>query len=238
MHFLSLTLPTLPENLALDEALLLQAEEAAGGEVLRIWEWPAPAVVLGAGSRLVDDVDEAGCQGDGVPICRRSSGGGTVLLGAGCLCYSLVLAYDRDPALTQVRSSYVYILERLRAALSDLIPGVACAGISDLARAGRKFSGNAQQRKRTHLLHHGTLLYAFDLSRMGRYLKSPPRQPEYRANRGHDEFLGNIPSLPEALRQRLSSTWSAVADYPRWPQDLVARLVAVKYARREWTCRR
>src|SRR5581483_7530419 len=38
MHFLDLTLPTLTENLALDEALLLEAEEG-GAEVLRLWEW-------------------------------------------------------------------------------------------------------------------------------------------------------------------------------------------------------
>ena len=32
------------------------------------------------------------------------------------------------------------------------------------------FSGNAQQRKRSHLLHHGSLLYDFDLKLIGRYL--------------------------------------------------------------------
>ncbi|HEV3117610.1 MAG TPA: lipoate--protein ligase family protein, partial [Gemmataceae bacterium] len=85
MYLLDLTLPTIAENLALDEALLLEAE-AGGAEVLRFWEWKRPAVVLGAGSRLADDVDEAACHADGVPILRRSSGGGTVLLGSGCLC--------------------------------------------------------------------------------------------------------------------------------------------------------
>src|SRR5271165_3148381 len=99
MHTLDLTLPTPAENLALDEALLLRAEDGAGGEVLRLWEWPRPAVVLGAGCRLAEDVDEAACVADGVPILRRSSGGGTVLLGQGCLLFTLVLRHDRDAAL-------------------------------------------------------------------------------------------------------------------------------------------
>ena len=43
MHFLDLTLPTLPENLALDEALLLEAE-AGGPNLLRVWSWPNNAV--------------------------------------------------------------------------------------------------------------------------------------------------------------------------------------------------
>src|SRR5205823_408571 len=48
MQFLNLTLPSLFDNLALDEALLLDAEAGAGGEVLRCWAWPRLAVVLGA----------------------------------------------------------------------------------------------------------------------------------------------------------------------------------------------
>src|SRR5262249_34075225 len=104
MRYLDLTLPTLAENLALDEALLLEAEADRGGELLRIWEWPAPAVVLGAACRLVEEVDADACRADGVPILRRASGGGTVLLGAGCLCFSLVLAYNRDPALREIPS--------------------------------------------------------------------------------------------------------------------------------------
>src|SRR5262249_36779727 len=161
MHFLDLTLPNLAENLALDEALLLEAE-AGGPALLRIWAWSERAVILGAGSKLAEDVDEAACRANNVSILRRSSGGGTVLLGAGCLLYSLVL--PRDPALWDVTASYRHILGETAAAVADLAPDVAPAGTSDLASAGRKFSGNSQQRKRTHFLHHGTLLSAFDHS--------------------------------------------------------------------------
>ena len=68
------------------------------------------------------------------------------------------------------------------------LPGITQAGISDLSLGGRKFSGNAQQRKQTAILHHGTLLYAFDLPSISRYLKQPPRQPEYRGNRDTRTF--------------------------------------------------
>src|SRR4051812_48986457 len=102
MYFLDMTLPLLGQNLALDEALLLDAE-ADGPEVLRLWHWPTHAVVLGAAGRIADDIDVEACQTDGVPIARRSSGGGTVLLGGGCLVYSLVLRFDRDPALADLQ---------------------------------------------------------------------------------------------------------------------------------------
>src|SRR6516225_1355484 len=102
MRYLDLTLPAPADNLALDEALLLAAEAGEGGEVLRLWEWPRPAVVLGTGCRLAQDVDEAACIADGVPVLRRASGGGTVLLGRGCLCYTLVLRYGRAPELAHI----------------------------------------------------------------------------------------------------------------------------------------
>jgi lipoate---protein ligase len=238
MHFLDLTLPTLAENLALDEALLLEAEAGCGGEVLRLWEWSEPAVVLGAGSWLARDVDEAACRADRVPILRRASGGGTALLGRGCLLYSLVLDYNRSPELRDISSSYGYILGRVRAALDGVLPDIQLAGTSDLTSAGRKFSGNAQQRKQRYLLHHGTLLYGFDLDRVSRYLRMPARQPNYRAQRHHAAFLLNLPVPPGELKCRLRRGWVAGVDLANLPQRQVTRLVADKYAKAEWTNRR
>jgi lipoate-protein ligase A len=238
MRTLDRTLPTLDENLALDEALLLAAEAGDGGEVLRFWEWRMPAVVLGAGGRVADDVDEAACAADGVPLARRSSGGGTVLLGAGSLLYSLVLRYDRDPALGEIRPSYRFILGRVADALAPFQPGIGPAGSSDLAAGGRKFSGNSQQRKRDHLLHHGTLLYGFDLAQIGRYLREPPKQPDYRGRRTHHEFVMNLPAGSAALRDALRRAWGAGEVPAEWPRSAVAELVAAKYGRDDWKRRR
>jgi lipoate-protein ligase A len=236
MRYLDLTLSAVEYNLALDEALLLEAEAGEGGEVLRTWEWRQPAVVLGAGCRLAEDVDEAACADDGVPILRRSSGGGTVLLGEGCLLYTLVLRFDRSGALAAIQSSYSYILDRVGRALGA--SGPVPAGVSDLALAGRKCSGNAQQRKRDYLLHHGTLLYAFDVRNVGRYLRSPKRAPEYRAGREHADFLVNLESSAADLKRRLQSAWQANEVLSTWPQDRVRQLVEEKYGSPAWIRRR
>jgi lipoate-protein ligase A len=238
MQVLDLTLPAAAENLALDEALLLEAEAGRGGEALRLWEWPRPAVVLGAGCVLADDVDEAACRADGVPVLRRASGGGTVLLGPGCLCYSLVLAYDRGPALREITPSYVYILGRVSDALAGLLSGIEQAGTSDLMEGGLKFSGNAQQRKRDHLLHHGTLLYDFDLSLFGRYLRMPARQPEYRGRREHAAFVRNLPAEAGELKRRVRAAWAANEEMAGWPREAVRQLADDKYTREDWIRRR
>ena len=235
---LDLTLPTAALNLALDEALLLEAEAGRGGEVLRLWEWPEPVVVLGAAGQVAVDVDQAACARDRVPIRRRASGGGTVLLGRGCLLFSLVLRLDRHPALRDINASYRFILERLRAGLSPIAPTAVHAGISDLAIEGRKFSGNAQQRKRTYLLHHGTLLYAVDLAAFDRYLRLPERQPDYRRGRAHAEFVTNLPTNAAVLKQLLRTEWEAGLALSVWPEDRTAELERDKYGRDEWTMRR
>jgi lipoate---protein ligase len=237
-RFTSLTLDSLAENLALDELLLLSAEEGNSGEVLRVWEQRNHAVVLGAGCRVSEDVDVQRCRDDDIPVLRRSSGGGTVLLGPGCLCYSLVLGLDTDAALQGIRSSYAWILARISAALASLSAKIHQAGISDLAIGDRKFSGSAQQRKRAYLLHHGTLLYDFDLARVGRYLRLPARRPEYRASRTHDEFLTKISASAEILTAKLQEAWQATAPATGIPIARVHRLARDKYLTDEWTYRR
>jgi len=236
MTTLDLTLPDLEENLALDEALLLEAEEGRGGEILRFWEWPEYAVVLGAGGQMNLDVNEAACRTDGVPIARRASGGGTVLLGRGSLVFTLVLSYSRAKELRDLSSSYRWIMSKLAQALQP-IGHVEHVGICDLAVAGRKISGNAQQRKREFLLHHGTILYDFDLPRIETYLHLPKRQPDYRAGRSHGEFVTNLDSTSANIRELLRGAWEIEGDALDWPGERTAALVSEKYRSPEWVHR-
>ena len=100
MTLLDLTLPTAAENLALDEALLDEAEaSSAGCETLRLWEPQEPAVVIGRSSQAAIEVRLDACRELAVPVLRRASGGAAVVTGPGCLMYSLVLSYEMRPAL-------------------------------------------------------------------------------------------------------------------------------------------
>ena len=203
MWLLDFTLPTPAENLALDEALLDEAE-ATSGEVLRMWESPQLAVILGRSSCIAQEADLEACRTDGVPI-RCSSGGCAVLIGPGCLMYSVVLSYALRPELQHIDEAHRFVLQRVRQALAAQVPTVDLAGTSDLAYLGCKFSGNSLRCKRTHLLYHGTILYDFALSQIGRYLKTPPREPEYRSGRNHGEFVRNLCSIPSSCDLRWPS---------------------------------
>ena len=238
MHFLDLTLPTPEENLALDEALLAAAEETGDGETLRIWESATPFVVLGYFCQLANDVDEAACRAGGVPILRRVSGGGTVLQGPGCLNFAVVLDMRTEPMLRDIGRSNSIILDRIADALAPRFSGIEFHPPNDIAIAGRKFSGNAQRRRRDWMLHHGTLLYDFPLANVARCLREPQRQPDYRASRPHRDFLMNLATDRAWLAARLRETWQADKDANDWPRALTTELAATRYSNPEWIRRR
>jgi lipoate-protein ligase A len=194
--------PYAADNLALDSAWFQSLEAGAGTEALRLWESPVFVVVVGRSNARSSEVETEACAVDGVAILRRDSGGGAVVLGPGCLCYSLLLSLDGHPPLRDVRSSYRLILGCLIRALS--VPGLAIRSLSDLAIGEWKVSGNAQRRGAHALLHHGTLLYAFETRIVERYLKEPCRQPDYRCGRRHSDFLRNLPLSAAEIRARLS----------------------------------
>lgn len=188
-------------NLQHDDQMLRAADSGQAGEVLRFWESPSVFVVMGRSGDMQQDVNLVTTQADGVPVLRRSSGGGTVVQGPGCLNFALVLSRDLRPEVSLINRSYRYILDQILAALQSLRIPAEFRPVCDLVLAGteRKFSGNAQRRGRIFLLHHGTILYNFDLSLIARYLKMPARMPEYRKNRPHADFVANIPAGRAAL---------------------------------------
>ncbi|MEN6556776.1 MAG: lipoate--protein ligase family protein [Thermoguttaceae bacterium] len=235
MRCLEITRPTAAENLALDEALLDEAEQADDPlETLRFWESPEPAVVVGRSSRINAEVRRDACRADGVPIFRRPSGGAAVVIGPGCLMYALVLSERLRPRLRQLDCVHEEVLGRMVEALATLVPGVRCDGTSDLALGTCKFSGNSVRRRRGHLLYHGTLLYDFPLPWIDRWLTMPPRTPSYREGRPHDRFVVNLPVSAEAIREALKKAWDAETPRDDWPADRTAQLVAEKYARSKW----
>jgi lipoate-protein ligase A len=238
MQLLELTCETPEENLALDEALLDQAEASRGpSEILRLWEMPVPCVVVGRSSRVAVEVNEAACRAAGVPVLRRCSGGAAVVAGPGCLMYSVVLGYRRHPELRALDRAHGYVLGVLSRAVSRLVSDVQRAGTSDLVRGERKFSGNSLRCRRDHLLYHGTVLYDFPLPLISRCLRHPPRQPDYRRQREHAAFVDNVPVSKEALITSLREAWETAAAIQFWPRAQVAELVASRYSQAAWNWR-
>ena len=179
-----------------------------GGERLLVWESAHPAVVLPRNGAADAWANLDACAFRDIPILRRDSGGGAVVLGPGCLCVALILSLDARPALTDVTASYAALLGAIAETLS--IPHVSLQ-CTDLALGNRKFAGHAQRRLRHTLLHHGAILYRFDLGLIDALLPEPPRRPAWRGSRRHREFLTNLPFARADLLARLRQLPAAVA---------------------------
>ena len=207
-----ISFPTAQENIFYDQSMLESAEDGTSGEALRFWEAEKFFIVLGRTSRLEDDINVAEAHKDGVEIIRRNSGGGTVLQGPGCLNYSLILSYERNPLLKNIRKSYEIILGGICQAFNGINIEASFEPISDMVIGGRKFSGNAQARRRRYMLHHGTILYNFPLEKIERYLTIPKEQPPYRKGRTHSDFLINVGTDPHRIKQQIRDVYRPKAE--------------------------
>ncbi|HTM06875.1 MAG TPA: lipoate--protein ligase family protein [Verrucomicrobiae bacterium] len=237
MKYLDLSWPEPAENLACDEAFLLEAEDGGGDEVLRVWEPRETFVVVGHGSRVEREVALAACRGAGVRVLRRPSGGAAVVQAPGCLNYALILRIGPH-GLTDVAATNCYVMKRVKNALEPLVGApIAIDGFTDLTVGGRKFSGNAQYRKKRALLFHGSLLLDCDIATIQKLLLDPPRQPAYRRRRPHEEFLMNLQLPAAAVKAALREAWGAVKHLDDVPHDQIATVAERRYTRDEWTFR-
>jgi lipoate---protein ligase len=234
MKYFDFTFATPAENLAGDEALMDLCENGLEGEILRFWEPKTPFVVLGYANQAAREVNLEACKKAGIPVFRRCSGGGTVVQGPGCLNYSLILSRDAGP-LRGITGTNKFIMERQVAALEPLLKaGAQIQGHTDLALANLKFSGNAQRRLRNCLIFHGTFLLNFDISLIEKLLPMPSKQPGYRENRSHSDFLANL-NLPAAdVKLALRRIWKAEEALTNIPTDRIRELVSARYSRDEW----
>ena len=230
-------------NLALDETLLDSVEKGYSATALRFWESPSHFVVLGVSQKLAEETDESACRRVGIPILRRCSAGGCVLQGPGCLNYSFAIRYESYPEARSIHGSYQLILPAIARVLKERhgIPARR-EGISDIAVEGLKISGNAQKRRKHAMLHHGTLLYDFDVTLAEQCLRHPAERPSYRGDRNHRAFLTNLPLPPLALVETVLEAFSLNGPLDSAPSpsemEQVQRLVREKYATHEWNRRR
>jgi lipoate-protein ligase A len=238
MKLLDLTLPSPAENLACDEALLDTAEAGTDDEVLRFWEPLELFVAVGYANKVAAEVNAAACVARGIPVLRRCSGGGPVVQGPGCLNYTLVLRIAADGPLHNIGVANQFIMRQNRAAIESAIrnpqSAIAVRGHTDLAISNRKFSGNSQRRRKHFLLFHGTFLLNFDFALVTELLPMPSKQPDYRENRSHEQFLTSLNVPANEVKAALRQAWKAEEPLENPPLEKIVTLARDKYATREW----
>jgi lipoate---protein ligase len=222
MRLFDQSFQTPAENLACDEAFLEALENGTAEPTLRFWESPVPFVVVGYANQVAMEVNIAECERLQIPILRRSSGGGTVVQGPGCLNYNLTLPIaDETSTITDTNC---YVMCKHREAFTKILEReVKIQGHTDLTIDGLKFSGNAQRRKRNALVFHGCFLLDFDLDLISQLLSHPSKEPDYRAKRSHHRFLTNLKIPSSIVKEALSKAWNAHGEIIAPPLDELIR---------------
>jgi len=234
-------------HMAIDQA---QAEAVGAGErrpTLRIWEWGAPAVVIGSFQSLRNEVDLEAAARYGIQVVRRISGGGAMFIEPGnTITYSLTVPASLVEGLSFERS-YAFLDDWVLGALRGLGIEARYVPLNDIASPAGKIAGAAQKRLATGaVLHHVTMAYDIDQSKMLEVLRIGREKLSDKgtasANKRVDPLRSQsgmaradvIEAFKEHFRSRYRTVDGAVTDAER---ARAAELVATKFATPEWTAR-
>lgn len=134
-------------NLAREEAWF---DALAPGESALILYVNRPCIVMGKHQNPLREVRLAEAASRGIPLVRRSSGGGTVYHDEGNLNWSVIVPKERYQRET--------VSAMVADALRELGVSLTIGEKGDLFLGDKKVSGAAYQVRRDRVLHHGTLL--------------------------------------------------------------------------------
>jgi lipoate-protein ligase A len=172
----------------LPDADLLEPHER--GARLRVFVPQRVLVVIGRGSDPALEVRADTVREDGVPVLRRGSGGCAVVLTPQMVCVSFAFYGEQQgKSADYFRGCNDLIIRALERCGVD---GLEHAGISDIARRGRKISGSALYRNRLLVFYHVVINLGGSSALIERYLRHPPRTPDYRNGRAHEEFVTSL----------------------------------------------
>ena len=195
-------------QLRLEEKLL--RSPGAGNWCLLNDGTPDRSVVLGISGKPHQLVDVRRALDDGVRVIKRFSGGGTVIVDRDTQFVTLVMNAAAVPDLALFPRQIMDWTGSLyggrpHGVFAD-VPGWQLRE-NDYVIGERKVGGNAQSISKDRWLHHTSFLWDFREETM-KYLTNPAKQPRYRANRSHSDFLAPLRTyLPDrnALATRMEA---------------------------------
>jgi lipoate-protein ligase A len=203
--------------MAIDEAVFNACKRGQTPPTFRLYGWHPPAVSIGYGQRLDEELDVDRCRMYGIDIVRRHTGGRAVLHDEE-ITYALAVPEGHPAIGPSSYDTYRRISEALIRALRDMeipaqlvartppqgdAPDGACfshAARYEIAVHGRKLAGSAQRRSGGFVLQHGTLLLGPGHKRLPLLL---PHHQHERRRRMMEDLNERTVSAAELLGRRI-----------------------------------
>ncbi|MFF9341293.1 MULTISPECIES: biotin/lipoate A/B protein ligase family protein [unclassified Streptomyces] len=236
-------------HMALDEVITTEVAAGRRPPTLRVWEWGAPAVVIGSFQSLRNEVDPEAAERHGIRVVRRISGGGAMFIEPGnTITYSLSVPDRLVQGLT-FADSYAYLDDWVLGALGDMGVKAWYQPLNDIATEAGKIAGAAQKRMVTGegaVLHHVTMAYDIDADKMTEVLRIGREKLSDKGTKSAKKRVDPLrrqTGLPrEEVIERMIGSFRqryGLAEGRVTEEELAAaeELVRTKFATEEWTAR-
>lgn len=182
LHLVKLTSIPIFQQLQWEEALL--RANARNWCILN--QGSPPAIVMGISGQIQQLIQQEKLKQAPLPLIRRFSGGGTVIIDENTLFVTLICQTEALLVTPFPRPLMQWTAEEMYRPLFTNLPFQLQE--NDYALNERKWGGNAQSIIKGRWLHHSSLLWDYCPNYMD-YLLMPPKTPTYRQARSHCDFL-------------------------------------------------
>lgn len=181
LHLLELDQYPILSQLKLEEALLRTDHK----NWCLINRGSSPAIVMGISQKPELVVDFPRHKYLPIPLIRRYSGGGTVVVEPTTVFLTLILNHNLIDAPPFPKD----VLKWTEALLKPAFQGKSFSlQENDYAIGVKKCGGNAQYFAKSRIVHHTSFVFDYSKNHM-ELLKLPPQMPSYRQGRSHLDFL-------------------------------------------------
>lgn len=223
-------------NLAAEEYLL---RLPAGPDVFMMWE-STESVVVGKHQNTLAEINYPFVKEQNILVARRLTGGGTVFHAPGNLNFTFIRTGAAGKLI-----DFGGFIEPVMLFLKEYGLRPEKGSKHEILVNGMKVSGNAEHVYKNRVLHHGTLLYRADLSRLQQAIQVIPGRYTDKAVQSNRSQVANlsdlIPNAP-ALAEFADDFFNFVCrsgkgkPYRLTPAEIhsIETLAGEKYSRREW----
>ncbi len=172
-------------NLASEQYLL----DNISGDIFMLWR-DDESVIIGKNQNAYAELDLDFVESNNIKVVRRLTGGGAVFHDPGNINFTFIVDGE----------SSVLDFEKFTRPIIDAIKNlgnvdISLSGRNDILINGLKISGNAQTSYNGKTLHHGTLLYSSDLSKLSGALKVDEEKIKSKGIKSVRNRVGNIKEL-------------------------------------------
>ncbi len=238
---------TTAEGLAVDDTLPLSVDQNNSPPILHLYTF-IPSVIVGVYQDIEAALKLDRCRARGIEYNRRSTGGGTVIMGPDIVALGLGSPVDYPGLKRGVGGVFESLSSVLIRALEKLGIPACFKPKNDLEVNGKKIAGlSAASETGKSLLFHTSLLVDFDVGLMTDIMNTPlvklhdkgyncfsQRMTTVREELNQDIAVGQmIDLIQEAFEEEFKIEFRE--DTPdQWEARIISRYVEERYKNREW----